>query len=81
MTVVMNDVIVSKAQFKAKALELFRQVQETGRPLIITDRGQPVLKLVPYTLDNKAVLKALKGSVLQYRNPTEPVGEEWEASR
>jgi prevent-host-death family protein len=32
---------ISKSQFKAKALELFRQVEATGEPLIITDNGQP----------------------------------------
>ena len=49
---------VSKSRFKAKALELFRQVERTGKPIIITDRGTPVLKRmrgqVKFMLDNGA---------------------------
>lgn len=71
---------VSKSKFKPKALEYFRQVEETGRELVITDRGQPVLKIVPFALDPDQALRSLRGSVLRYDDPTEPVGvEEWEA--
>ena len=38
---------VSKSQLKARALEFFREVESTRQPLLITDRGRPVLKLVP----------------------------------
>jgi prevent-host-death family protein len=74
------DKSVSKSQFKPKALEYFRQVEATGRELVITDRGRPVLKIVPYALDPDEALRALRGSVLRYDDPTEPVGvEDWEA--
>ena len=70
---------VSKSQFKPRALEYFRQVEKTRTPLVITDRGRPVLKLVPYTEDPDEALKELRGSVLKYEEPTEPVGlEDWE---
>lgn len=66
--------------FKAHALEILRRVQETGEPVIITDRGRPVVRLVPYFGDDDAVFASLRGSVLVYRNPTEPVeGAGWEA--
>ena len=39
---------VSKSQFKAPALEFFRQVETTGESLIVTDRGQPKLEIRPY---------------------------------
>lgn len=75
----MNN-IVSKSKFKAKALHFFRQIQETGHELIITDHSKPVLKIIPYTENPLDNLKALRGSVLKYENPTEPVGEkEWSA--
>jgi len=71
---------VSKANFKARALEIFRRVQETGEPVLITDRGRPVLRLEPYFGEDDAVLVSLRGSVLSYQKPTEPVGEDaWEA--
>ena len=72
---------VSKSRFKAKALELFRQVERTGKPIIITDRGTPVLKLGPYREDPEGALKMLRESVVKYTAPTKPVGDEdWESS-
>lgn len=72
--------MASKAQFKPRALEYFRRVQETGQPLVITDNGVPVLKIVTYSEDPDGLLTALRGSVLDYEAPLEPVGEEdWEA--
>ena len=71
---------VSKSRFKPNALEYFREVERTGRELVITDRGRPVLKVVPYRADPLEALRALRGSVLRYEAPTEPVGlEDWEA--
>ncbi len=71
---------VSKSQFKPHALEYFRQVQRTKRALIITEHGDPVLKIVPYSVEPQKALKALRGSVLKYEKPTEPVAvEDWEA--
>jgi prevent-host-death family protein len=73
---------VSKSQFKPRALNFFREVEQTGKEIIITDRGKPVLKLVPYTEDPEIWLKPLRGTVKSYKQPTEPVSEaEWEAIR
>jgi prevent-host-death family protein len=73
---------VSKSSFKAKALEYFRDVESSGRELVITDHGKPVLRIVPYDRDPMEALKALRGSVLRYDDPLEPVGvEDWEALR
>jgi prevent-host-death family protein len=74
-TMVMTIDQVSKSRFKARALELFRQVEQSGQPLIITDRGVPVLKLIPFEEDLNATLAALRGTVLEYTDPTEPVDE------
>jgi prevent-host-death family protein len=71
--------IVSKSKFKPQALEYFRQVEESGEPLIITDRGKPVLKILPYAKEPLKGLKALRDSVVKYEKPLEPVGlEDWE---
>jgi prevent-host-death family protein len=74
--------MVSKSRFKPRALNYFREVERSGKEVIITDRGKPVLKLVPYTEKPDAWLKPLRGSVKKYLKPTEPVGlDEWEALR
>lgn len=71
---------VSKSRFKAGALEYFRQVERTGKELIITDRGRPVLKIAPYGSRPVDALAALRGSVLRFDDPLRPVDlESWEA--
>ncbi len=67
---------ISKSKFKPKSLEYFRKVQETGEPIIITDHGKPVLKIVPYAPSPDELLQVLRGSVLSYEDPLEPVGDE-----
>jgi len=72
--------MVSKSQFKPRSLEYFRMIEESGEALIITDRGRPVLKVIPYTADPEDRLKILRNSVLRYDEPTEPVAtEDWKA--
>ena len=76
------DATVSKSRFKARALEHFRQVEKTRRSLTITDRGKPVLRLVPVENDPLTALQELRGSVRRYVKPLEPVGmQEWDALR
>jgi prevent-host-death family protein len=76
------EATVSKSRFKARALEYFRQVERTGRPLVVTDHGRPVLKIVPYRQDPDAAFAELKESVVRYSAPLQPVGDDdWEASR
>lgn len=71
---------VSKSQFKPRALSYLRDVEQSGEALIITDRGHPVVRIVPHqpVEETRALLR---GVVLRYDAPTEPVGEEdWEAA-
>ena len=78
----MSPTTISKSRFKAKALELFRQVERTGKPIIITDRGTPVLRLARYHEDPDAALRVLRESVVKYTAPTKPVGDdEWDSNR
>ena len=70
---------VPKSKFKPHALQFFREVEQTGVALIITDRGKPVLKIVPYSEKPADTLRILRNSVLKYENPTDPVGlNDWE---
>ena len=38
---------VSKTRLKAHMLAYFREVEATGEPLVVTDRGLPVLQVAP----------------------------------
>ncbi len=70
---------VTKTNFKAHALEHLRNVQATKRPLVILERGRPVLKVVPYTDDFEKELAKFKGLLIHYDNPLAPIEvENWE---
>ncbi len=72
--------MISKSKFKPRALKYFREVEKTGKEIIISDRGKPVLKIVPYKSNPEEVLKDLRNTVIKYDDPTEPIGlKDWEA--
>lgn len=76
------ETVISKSQFKPHALEYFRTVETTRQELVITDHGRPVAKIVPYNGPGPDLLEELRNSVLEYDDPTEPVGlDDWEALR
>lgn len=73
---------VSKSEFKAKALEYFRQIEASGESVIVTDHGKPALEVRPYRGDERPPLDILRGSVVCYEKPTQPVAEhDWEATQ
>jgi antitoxin (DNA-binding transcriptional repressor) of toxin-antitoxin stability system len=73
---------VSKSEFKAKALEFFRQIEASGESVVVTDHGKPTLEVRTYRSNERNPLDVLRGSVVRYENPTEPVADgEWEAAQ
>jgi prevent-host-death family protein len=38
---------VSISQFKARCLELLKKVKRTGKPILVTKRGEPIAEVVP----------------------------------
>ncbi|MFM0594633.1 MULTISPECIES: type II toxin-antitoxin system Phd/YefM family antitoxin [Paraburkholderia] len=73
--------LVSKSEFKAKALEFFRQVESSGESVIVTDHGRPAVEVRVYRGIERSPLEVLRGTVLHYDNPTAPVGEnDWEVT-
>lgn len=78
----MNNHLISKSEFKSKALEYFRQIEASGETVIVTDHGKPALEVRPYRGKERTPLDILRGSVVRYENPTDPVGEDdWEAAQ
>jgi len=78
----MNNHLISKSEFKSKALEYFRQIEASGETVIVTDHGKPALEVRPYRGKERPPLHMLRGSVIRYENPTDPVGEnDWEAAQ
>jgi len=74
------ETVVSKSKLKPRVLEYLREVERSHREIVITDRGRPVAKIVPYTGGEGDPLAALRDSVLRYDGPTEPLEPgDWEA--
>lgn len=73
---------VSKSVFKAHALEIFRQVETSGEPVVVTDHGEPRLEVRRFHSHERQPLDILRGSVLRFERPTDPVAEDdWEAAQ
>jgi antitoxin (DNA-binding transcriptional repressor) of toxin-antitoxin stability system len=81
MEKIMGGKQVSKSEFKAKALELFRQVEASGESMVVTDHGKPALEVRPYRGNERHPLDVLRGSVVRYVDPTAPVDVDWEAQQ
>ena len=71
---------ISKSKLKAKMLEIFRQLEESGQELIVTDHDKPVLKIVP--IKQKATVEELfgdiQGQVTYLEDINQPSRGEWE---
>ncbi len=70
---------ISKTEFKAHALEVLRDIEQSGQPRIITDRGRPTLEIRKLRQQEKDPLEILKGTVVKYEAATAPVADnDWE---
>jgi prevent-host-death family protein len=71
---------VSKSELKPKLFSYLRKVSESGRELIITEHGRPVLKVIPIQDADSDPLVPLRGAVTHYEDPLEPAGVVWKAA-
>lgn len=71
---------ISKSKLKAKMLEVFRQLEDSGNELIVTDRDKPVLKIIPIKdkKDVKSLFGDIQGQVIYLEDPNTPTLLEWE---
>jgi antitoxin (DNA-binding transcriptional repressor) of toxin-antitoxin stability system len=70
---------ISKTEFKAHALEVLRDIERSGQPRIITDRGRPTLEIRKLRQQEVDPLEMLKGTVIKYEAATSPVADDdWE---
>ena len=60
------------------------RVRETRAEYVVTKHGKPVAKLVPYTEETKKPVRflgGLKGTVLKYDRPFDPIDGEYEINQ
>ena len=68
---------IAAGKFKDVGLKMLDDVAATKTPVVITKRGRPVAKLVPYVQPAKK--GSLAGSVLKEVGDPFATGERWEA--
>jgi prevent-host-death family protein len=71
---------VSKSELKPKLFSYLKRVSESGKELIITDHGKPVLKIIPISESEESPLRKLRGMITRYDDPLEPLDIAWKAA-
>jgi prevent-host-death family protein len=72
---------IAAAEFKARCLELMDRVRETGAEFVITKHGTPVAKLVPVVeRTRQPFFGAMRGTVLDYERPLDPLDDEYDVN-
>lgn len=68
-------------QFKAQCLKLMDEVRDNHREIVITKRGKPVAKLVPFEDKRPDIFGYAKGSLVILGDIVGPTGEIWDADQ
>jgi len=72
---------IPTSEFGTQCLALINEVQATGEPVLVTEDGKPVVKLVPVETKDESIIGHMVGKakiVGDIVSPTTPL-EEWEA--
>lgn len=70
---------ISAGQFKAQCLKLMDEVKARHGEVVITKRGKPVAKLVPYEEAPVPTRGFMKNTVTIIGDIVSPAGEKWDA--
>ena len=74
---------IAISSFKTHALKLINKLQKTHESFIITKRGKPVARVIPYQSNEKKAVPGKLADTLVYEDDIiSPLNEEeWEACR
>jgi prevent-host-death family protein len=72
---------IPAAQFKAQCLAVMEQVADSGRPVVVTKHGKPVVQIIPVESDENDIFgfMAGKGRIVGDIENTIPVSD-WNLS-
>ena len=72
----------SISEFKSKSLGLLEQVSRTGEAIIVTKRGKPIAKVVPFgNAEEKPVAGKLRDTLVEENDLITPFGASiWKAA-
>lgn len=70
---------ISKSKLKAQMLQIFRQIEQSGEEIIVTDNNRPVLRIQPLVTKRsiEEIFAPYKGKVIFYEDPDTPTLTEW----
>jgi len=74
---------ITVSEFKTHALQVVGQVAKTGKPVIVTKRGEPLAEVVPYAGTDDAPMPGKLAETLVFeKDIVSPLGESiWNACR
>ena len=70
---------ISKSKLKTHMLQIFRQIEQTGEEVIVTDNNRPVLRIQPITTTKSVseVFAPYRGQMVWHEDPDMPTSDEW----
>jgi prevent-host-death family protein len=70
---------IPAARFKADCLKIMDEVARTGRPVVVTKHGKPIVQLVPAPRSVNSYFGHMKGTVTFKGDIAAPLDEVWSA--
>ncbi len=70
---------ISKSKLKTNMLRIFRQIEQTGEEVIVTDNNRPVLRIQPIVGKQSVdeVFAPYRGGIIIHEPLDTPTTEEW----
>lgn len=70
---------ISKSKLKANMLRIFREIENSGEELIVTDRNHVVLRVQPIARKRtvEEVFDDVSGNVVYHEDVNAPTADEW----
>lgn len=72
-------ITMSKSKLKTHMLQIFRQIEQTGEEVIVTDNNRPVLRIQPInrkpTVDE--TFAPYRGKLIMHESPDTQTIDEW----
>lgn len=69
---------IGAGEFKAKCLKLMDLAEQKHETIVITKRGIPIAKLVPYSEHPSALFGFMKNSMKIKGDIIEPIKDDWD---
>jgi prevent-host-death family protein len=67
--------------FKARCLLVMKQIQATGEPVVLTRRGEPIVKVVPVDRAKNDIFGFMTGKVKIVGDIESPIPVDWEVTK